>query len=246
MSAKSRTPISNEDLLEAGWTIVQEELGWRSGQFVPEQDLATSTILSSIRARDVIGKAKVSPGAFYRRWGNIGDYLAELNTYILERKRHEHEYLAVALVAFERAAATGYAIPQIVLEVAGADILATSESIDFAIQMYLWSLCRRYPSIRALLAEQYAEVDKNWENKYSVILGLLGLRLRPDVSPADLSALITALAEGLAIRRVVDEDTASAGLLASGVMALLAATVDWDHDSVPLESWLGTLSSRDC
>jgi len=244
MAPRSRIPIKDEDLLEAGWTIVQQELGWQSGVFVAEEDLAASTMLSSIRARDVIAKANVSPGSFYRRWDNIGDYLSDLSIFILKRKRHEYEYLAIAFDAFEQSAASGRSITQIVRDVTAVDLASTSGSIEFGIQMYLWSLCRRYRSIRELLADQYADIDAAWEKKYSTTLGLLGLRLRPDVTTSDLTALITGLAEGLAIRRVVDQDVVSEELLAAGVMALLAAAVDWDDDAMSLETWLASRSSR--
>lgn len=99
------------------------------------------------------------------------------------------------------------------------------------------------PVIREAISERHRENRPLWSAFYDQVLRSRGLRLRPGITPEDCGVILTALADGLAMRAlgdpavpVIDSDrrrcllgTAALMLIAGGVVSA------GDGDAMPLE-----------
>jgi hypothetical protein len=85
-----------------------------------------------------------------------------------------------------------------------ADLQWIEGDVTFAVQINLWSLCRARPELRDKLRVLYDTVLGRWQQVYIDILGSFGLSFRPPFDAAIFARVLAALAEGLAMQRVID------------------------------------------
>jgi AcrR family transcriptional regulator len=242
MAADATRRVTADDLLEAGWELVREELGWAQE---PDKDEGSGDriprLMASITPRAVAERRSVTTGAFYRRWRSRELYIDALTSYILDKQRHRSEYVDKVLGSFDDAIASGMSLPDVIRQVARVDLELTAESAAFTVQIHLWSLCRQHEELRTLLQEQYQAIDRAWETKYATVIALLGWRLRPGVSIRTVAAIFSSVAEGMAIRCLVDPASVGQEELALTLMALVTGVIDWDNDDLSVEDRLRSL-----
>src|SRR6516165_11736864 len=86
--------------------------------------------------------------------------------------------------------------------------------------------------IRDAIADRHGEVGPVWRQWCAEFLQYRGLRIRPGVTIDDCVVLLSALAEGLAMRALTDPSTRALdhdgqpSLLALGALALIAGCLD--------------------
>jgi AcrR family transcriptional regulator len=234
--------------LEAGWEIVREELGWElvDGS-LPETSESSEDeapkLLDLISAREVSHRLNVSVGKFYRRWTTRRAYVDALAAYILDHERHD-EYLTRVLGEFDERVGRREPIESLIPDLAKIDLEGTARSPAFAVQMHLWSVSRRFPRIQMLLRAMYRSIDDQWSRRYSMVVSLLGWRLRDSLTVAEGTLLLTALGEGMAIRRAVDPELACPELFSKGIMALVLGIIDAGGDGLSLEAKLKDVFSN--
>jgi hypothetical protein len=88
------------------------------------------------------------------------------------------------------------------------------------------------------LGRMYANIDRTWLETYRGILQHYSASLRPDVTDFDIAHILTATAEGLGLRRLVQFDdksifdaTRQRSALGKAALALFAASVCQPGDS---------------
>jgi hypothetical protein len=89
------------------------------------------------------------------------------------------------------------------------------------------------PVIREAISERRGEVGPVWRQWCEDFLQSRGLRIRPGVTIDDCVVLLSALADGLAMRALADPTTSGAldhdgrpSLLSAGVLALISGCLD--------------------
>jgi len=126
--------------------------------------------------------------------------------------------------------------------------MAFSEAVlfqhkHFRLQVLMQALAPDVPIIREAIDRMYGAITEAWAQTCAGVLAHYGLRLRPGLTVTDLATMLTAMAEGLGLRRLVrpgdrtlmDPETGTT-LLASGVLAIFTACLrDGDDDrSLPV------------
>ena len=183
------------ELLEAGADLLREE---------PVGD-----ILSQVKVADVARRAGGrSIGAVYHHWRDQDSYRRDLLAYILDpgRYRGSHEAEAMAATVVD---GPGVARPPLeaAVRTMGNQLFDELKVNPWLVlQMALWSKQMTDPYVRGLLKELYQGIDANFEPVMDTALQAYGLRVKEPFDTHLLAVVLTALAEGLAMRWGVDPD----------------------------------------
>jgi hypothetical protein len=76
----------------------------------------------------------------------------------------------------------------------------------FSLQLLATASAEGDKVLNDAMAESYREILEVWQQVHITTLDSRGLRLRPDVSIDDIGDLLTAAAEGLAVRALADRN----------------------------------------
>lgn len=183
------------ELLEAGADLLREE---------PVGD-----ILSQVKVADVARRAGGrSIGAVYHHWRDQDSYRRDLLAYILDPGRYRGAHEAAAMAA---TVCDGPVVARPPLEAAVRTMgnqLFDELKVNpwLVLQMALWSKQMTDPYVRGLLKELYQGIDANFEPVMDTALQAYGLRVKEPFDTHLLAVVLTALAEGLAMRWGVDPD----------------------------------------
>lgn len=130
--------------------------------------------------------------------------------------------------------------------------VTASSSWLFRIQLLAIAVADREPLIRQALDESYRQTSAGWAKVYTDTLVAKGLKLRRGITMDDITDMLTAAAEGLALQLIAKSPDASSNLLDAdknrsllGVMALAiwmaCATTEDDDNTV--EDLIGLLGA---
>lgn len=206
------------ELLEAGADLLREE---------PVGD-----ILSQVKVADVARRAGGrSIGAVYHHWRDQDSYRRDLLAYILDPGRYRGAHEAAAMAA---TVCDGPVVARPPLEAAVRTMgnqLFDELKVNpwLVLQMALWSKQMTDPYVRGLLTELYQGIDANFEPLMDTALQAYGLRVKEPFDTHLLAVVLTALAEGLAMRWGVDPDAVPETIVedaeAAGKSSLFAEAV---------------------
>ena len=206
------------ELLEAGADLLREE---------PVGD-----ILSQVKVADVARRAGGrSIGAVYHHWRDQDSYRRDLLAYILDPGRYRGAHEAAAMAA---TVCDGPVVARPPLEAAVRTMgnqLFDELKVNpwLVLQMALWSKQMTDPYVRGLLTELYQGIDANFEPVMDTALQAYGLRVKEPFDTHLLAVVLTALAEGLAMRWGVDPDAVPETIVedaeAAGKSSLFAEAV---------------------
>lgn len=206
------------ELLEAGADLLREE---------PVGD-----ILSQVKVADVARRAGGrSIGAVYHHWRDQDSYRRDLLAYILDPGRYRGAHEAAAMAA---TVCDGPVVARPPLEAAVRTMgnqLFDELKVNpwLVLQMALWSKQMTDPYVRGLLKELYQGIDANFEPVMDTALQAYGLRVKEPFDTHLLAVVLTALAEGLAMRWGVDPDAVPETIVedaeAAGKSSLFAEAV---------------------
>lgn len=183
-----------------------------------------------------------SDGTFRDRWRSKSDYLADLIAY-LNWNRHWDLNRRLAKKATTDVLDPNRPLAEFADEVAYEDLrLLTTETqyaTTYRTQMALQPLASGNADLRAAVAKNYEETLAIWSEVYRRLFDVRGLALRPDVSIKDFAIILMAVAEGLAVRAMVEgtdnimDHGSRTSLLGTAAMAILSAFVDQgDHQTI--------------
>lgn len=177
------------------------------------------------------------------RWEPHSDYIADLIQVALTGQTWgkavtaDNDRLWRALAQHEDFA-------QIIEEVAYLGVMALQTSAGFRIQLLAAAMAPRDPQIQASLQDLYAAIVRHRVDMFERIFEARGLVLRAGLDFELMSEFMSAFAEGLAVRLMVDPDAAvidhgrRSSLLGLGALSLMLAGVDFNGDGLSLEEYL--------
>lgn len=232
-----------ERFLANGWAALRERLGYGENADASSA-LGDIPLLAGIGPTLAVGED--TTGAFYRRWPNREAYLSDLLDYALaqtrlggtddERTRRMLESLA------DRPP-----ISRLIALVAAAELDDLAQDPWLALQLCLWPDSRRQEQVREHLQNSYESTSDTWQFAYDMVVNMYRLSLRPDVSTRRLAVLLTALVDGMAIRKVLDPDSVDDDLMPEGVQAMVLGILDptLDTSGMTVADALDALSSND-
>jgi hypothetical protein len=121
----------------------------------------------------------------------------------------------------------------------------------FRLQVLMQSLAPDIPIIRETIDRMYDNVTDAWTRTCAGVLTHYGLRLRPGLTVTDVATMLTAMAEGLGLRRLVrpyDQALMNSEhgttLLASGVFAVFTACLQDGDDNRSLPEFCREVTTR--
>jgi hypothetical protein len=177
---------------------------------------------------------QASDGLFRDRWRSKDHYLADLVGYLYwHLHREPNRQLAQASVADLLDPATPLASAS--EEAAYQDLLHTTDYRIAGIrltQLGIQPLAAANPTTRTNVCDIYAEILQVWGETYRRVLAGRGMRLRPDVNFDEVAIILNAVADGLAMRALIEgtdrimNHEARTSLLGTTALAMLLACVD--------------------
>jgi hypothetical protein len=235
-------PLTRE-YLEAGMRLLASQLlpGPKS-----ESDELERPFFDWVSRRAVIAEVpngasgwKGGEGTLRDRWPFHADYVEDLLSYVVHC-RHWHDHVLVAGDAKEQLVNSSD-FPAAVHETAYADLEAIFHSAANPIQLIATAVAAKDPVARNAVLGMYDMVTAVWRELYKHVLDAKGLKLRPGLSLEDFTYILTATADGLAMRLIVEPEgrildrERRTSLLGTAALAMFLACVDHVDDGQSLE-----------
>lgn len=220
--------------LEAGMRLLEEEFFAESADDErPEPRsflwMSRDQVVKEVAHGPVDLPQQGNPGSLRDRWPYFSDYLGDLILYALRTDRWGiHTDLA------EQAAdAIGDdTLSAVAHEIAYREIGLLIGHTAMRFQFLVTAFADRDPVVAEALSAVYRRATEAWRAVYAEFFHTRGLRLRPGLSLDDFTVLLTAVAEGLALRMIGDRGTPvldhqrRRSLLGTATLALVIACVD--------------------
>jgi hypothetical protein len=173
--------------------------------------------------------------AFDTTWSRVEHYHADLAIYTLTMPAW-FTGDEIARTAVEQFAARTDR-PDVVLEQIACRDLELFENSLFRVQLVMQAMAPGEELIRDALDRMYSNIDRTWTVVYQGFLDHFGAKLRPDVSVLDITHILTAMAEGTGLRRLVQFDdrsifdaTRKRSMLGKATACVFAASISRDGD----------------
>lgn len=221
--------------LEAGMRLLAEEF---SGQPAEEDERPHPRSFLWMSREQVIKEVahgpeelphQGNPGSLRDRWPYFSDYLGDLVLYAL-RLNGLGVHTELARQAAD--AIGGDKLSTVTHETAYRDLALTLDDTATRFQFFVTAFADHDPVVATALSAVYREVTESWRVVYDEIFDARGLTLRPGLSFDDFTVILTAVAEGLALRMIGDRAASvldherRRSLLGTAALALMIAFVD--------------------
>ncbi|CAL8977535.1 MAG: hypothetical protein LCH87_08140 [Actinobacteria bacterium] len=171
--------------------------------------LSSGTALSSIKLLDLTKAAAVSNGSFYHAWPEgLGAYQRDLAIHAVDLAQVEYlKFIEESVIVADPGE---IALRDLVMTQCKQDAEGIDHDPSFIAQVSLWGEHKQHPGVLEALRNQYNRfAEKLYLPMYGRALEVYGLELREPFNMGTLATMMTALAEGLALRRAVDPEVAS-------------------------------------
>ena len=145
--------------------------------------------------------------AFTAIWSRLEHYHADLAMYTLTMPA----WFAggeIAATATQRLADRADGLDTVLEQVAFENLKLFEDSL-FRVQLVMQAMAPGEDLIRDALDRMYGNIDRTWTLVYQGFLDRFDAKLRPDVSVLDITHILTAVAEGSGLRRLVQFDDES-------------------------------------
>jgi hypothetical protein len=233
--------------LAKGWQLIQSKLGYGSTtsdrstrtRAAKSDDVPEFPLLGVIGPTDVIDDAETT-GGFYRRWTSKAQYLADLVRYILDNSRMVHGTPEQRSRGLLMRLKDRPSFSEFVQAAAREEMNSLKEDPAFAVQLHMWAASRTHEWVRELMASGYAEATEQWSEAYELVLKFYGMRLRPGFDERRLAVVLTAILDGLTLRRGLEPDAVDDELFPEAVLALLLGLLereDSDEQATLIEAF---------
>lgn len=254
-TAAARARCANDPttraLVWAGLHLIEKQFVDPRAQTPSEDDEIERDLLRFVSQRSVVSEARrgwpeldVKMTKYRDCWTSHSRYLADLVRFAITDR---HWSLRVARDEAGRLLADTKDVAAAVHRIGYLDLLDSQQPL-YRFQLIAATTVNRDPVVQQAIKEMYATVTEAWATVYEEGMRNLGLTLRPGVTIEDITHILSALAEGLALRlmsdpdaKVVDEETQTSLLGTAGV-ALFCACVD-PGDGLTVEELLNAATS---
>jgi len=174
--------------------------------------------------------------AFDRTWPRLERYRADLAMYTLTKPAW-FAGDAIAQTALAELTSDPDKIDRVLEHLAIQDLQLFEDSL-FRVQLVMQAMAPSEDAIREALERMYDNIDRVWLEVYNGLLDHFKVELRPGVTVDDIAHVLTASAEGLGLRRLVQFDhrgildaTRRRSLLGMNAFALFAACIATPDDT---------------
>lgn len=158
-----------------------------------------------VHAQAVAKKAGKSTGAFYEHFASQAEFVAELIPWVLDAERYRR--LQAETVDFvDQMASVKVQLEDVVRGGAAKNLADIADDPYFIIQMGMVARSEQDEKIRTLLAKMYRDLNETYVGLYHRVLEVYGRRFRRGYTAGQLAVVLNAVAEGLAIRKLIDPD----------------------------------------
>ncbi|MFZ1411509.1 MAG: hypothetical protein WAS07_08630 [Micropruina sp.] len=247
--AASRARCANDPvtraLIDAGIRLLQWQFARGDGRAVEDDDLDRD-LLRFVSQRRVVREAErewpeigVTMPKFRNRWTSHQYYVADLIRFALTDRQWS---LRVAIDQAENILSNSAEFASAVHRIALAD-LADSRQPEYRFKLVAATMAERDPVVRAALADMYHTLTVAWAEVYRATLEGFGVKLRPGITYEMLTKMISATAEGTALRVLSDHDSdvispdGQTSMLGTAAIAIVSSVID-PGDGRDIESLL--------
>jgi hypothetical protein len=244
--------------LQAGLRLLAQEFRARSES--DQQDPVAPPFFSWVSRAKVVDETAHEPlssglprrgniSGIRDRWEPHRDYIADL---LLVALASEHWSSSIAEDQRASSLFLEDDLAGAIHRVAFLDIRAiTTSVVAFQVQIIATSFAEHDTLIRAALKELYRVITDRWAEIYTSVLVSRGLSLRTGVTINDVTNILTATAEGFALRLLADPSSPvwdrdnETTLLGTAALSLVIGCVDFTQDGMTVEEFLAaTLESN--
>jgi AcrR family transcriptional regulator len=162
--------------------------------------------LGEIRLLDLTRAVKTSNGAFYHTWPDgLAGYVRDLTAHALDRAHSA--YLDSIFEQLGEVTPADLPLGDVARVLGRRDSEGIDEAPAFRAQIALWPEAERNQSILDELRRQYQHFAQTiYVPAYTTLIDRYDLEMRPPFTVTTFATALTALAEGLALRRAVDPE----------------------------------------
>ncbi len=232
--ANSRTTAA---YLHAGMKLIERHLGpdpERRPVRVDDQNSLDRRVLSFLSQREVVAEVRRNeqpfdtrgePGVLRSTWGPHSNYIADLLRFGLWSAHYEASYDR-AMRQREQWIVERPDLAETVHRSALDELDALISMPIFRLHLLAVATAEGDAVVREAIAENYRGLLDDWCDTYRRAFTARGLELRPGVSYDDLTQVLAAMAEGMALRDLGDAQarirtSENRSLLGTGVVAVL-------------------------
>jgi hypothetical protein len=192
----------------------------------------------SVYPNSAVGSAafRSARNAFDRTWPRLERYRADLAMYTLTKPAW-FAGDATAQNALAELTSDLDKIDRVLEHLAIQDLQLFEDSL-FRVQLVMQAMAPSEEAIREALDRMYDNIDRVWLEVYNGLLNHFKVELRPGVTVDDIAHVLTATAEGLGLRRLVQFDHKGLmdakrrrSLLGMNAFALFAACIGTGDDT---------------
>lgn len=161
--------------------------------------------IGRVKMQDVAKRAGLTSGAFYNVWpGGLPAFQQSLLEFALAA---EHiSYLNDILSGLESVGPAVMPLTEVVRQFCARDVEHLKRDPGFRVQVALWARHGSDTSVANALRASYEELSGRYVEVYDAVLAAYGRAWRHPFTGISFATLLTALAEGLAMRNAVDPD----------------------------------------
>ncbi len=182
----NKTP-AHDALLKAAWELLVEHSG----------------DMRAIKMDTVVKAAGLSSGAFYNIWpGGLQDFQQSLLEYAIEEGHVA--YLDDLIADLAKTTPDTMTLAELVRVFSARDAQLILAYPAFRVQVALWTRHASDVRVAEILGDSYRSLNERYAQTYDAVARAYGRRWCPPWTPYRFATVVTALAEGLAIRRAVD------------------------------------------
>jgi|ERR1019366_1379112 AcrR family transcriptional regulator len=175
---------TREELLEAGLRLLLR--------------LPASAAFGHLTANKIATEAGRTSGAFFHQWPTLDGYLDDFVAYVLRPE------LAVNLLETAQTLGAGLqeglSFTEALIRAAQDVPERTAKDAQTIIELLMWNRALHDEGFRERVARHYAALDAGAAPIFQGLISILGRSPRPPFTPETIGAIITAIAEGLALR----------------------------------------------
>lgn len=182
----NRTP-AHDTLLKSAWALLVKHNG----------------DIRAIKMDTVVKAAGLSSGAFYNVWpGGLQDFQQSLLEYAISEGHVA--YLDDLLTELAAVTPETMSLAELIRAFSARNSKLIQADPAFRVQVALWARHASDGRVAEVLGESYRGLNETSAENYGAVAQLYGRRWCPPWTAFRFATVVTALAEGMAIRRAVD------------------------------------------
>jgi BetI-type transcriptional repressor, C-terminal len=201
--------------LAAGMRLIEHNLGPgpRRAAADPAGEAPVRPVLAFLSQRAVAAEMEHNPHPFHRAgstgtlrstWRSQSDYIADLIGFGLWSQQYPVAKHGAELAAARRALVTGGDFVDAVHGFCYWVVTTLAADPTFRLGLLAAAVAEDDEAITRAVADHYQTNRTRWDEIYREILAAHGLSLRPGIDLDDIGRMLTALAEGFALRGLAD------------------------------------------